>query len=95
MFSRSAIRPGPIGCHPSLLREFAGAGEIPGSKGGKPAEMGWVKRAIKSVDIRREIDASDLLQALIGVSYVPAGPDWKQSARRLVDILIRGSRPHK
>jgi AcrR family transcriptional regulator len=52
-----------------------------------------VKRAIKSGDIRRDIDASDLLRALIGVSYAPTGPDWKQSARRLVDILIAGSRP--
>jgi AcrR family transcriptional regulator len=54
-----------------------------------------VKRAIKSGDIRRDLDAFDLLRALIGVSYVPSGPDWKQSARRLVDILITGSRPVK
>ena len=56
---------------------------------------GLVKRAIKSGDIRRDIDSADLLRALIGVSYVPAGPDWKQSARRLVDILIAGSRTAK
>jgi AcrR family transcriptional regulator len=54
-----------------------------------------VKRAIKSGDIRRDLDAFDLLRALIGVSYVPAGPDWRQSARRLVDILIAGSRTAK
>ncbi len=54
---------------------------------------GLVKRAIKSGDIRRDLDPFDLLRALIGVSYVPAGPDWKASARRLVDILIAGSRP--
>ena len=54
-----------------------------------------VKRAIKSGDIRRDLDAFDLLRALIGVSYVPSGPDWRQSARRLVDILIAGSRPVK
>lgn len=54
-----------------------------------------VKRAIKSGDIRRDLDAFDLLRALIGVSHVTAGPDWKQSARRLVDILIAGSRPVK
>jgi len=52
-----------------------------------------VKRAKKSGDVRRDIDASDLLRAVIGVSYVSSGGDWQQSARRLVDILISGSRP--
>lgn len=52
-----------------------------------------VKRAIKSGDMRRDLDAVDLLRALIGVSNVASGPDWPQSARRLVDILINGSRP--
>jgi hypothetical protein len=36
-----------------------------------------------------------LLRALTGVSRVASGPDWQQSARRLVDILITGSRPIK
>src|ERR1700733_7694939 len=52
-----------------------------------------VKRAKKSGDVRRDIDASDLLRAVIGVSYVSSGGDWQQSARRLVDVLIAGSRP--
>ena len=52
-----------------------------------------VKRAIKNGDIRRDLDPFDLLRALIGVSNVASGPDWQQSARRLVDILIIGSRP--
>lgn len=51
-----------------------------------------VKRAKKSGNLRRDLDASDLLRALIGVSHVGSGPDWQQSARRLVDILIAGSR---
>jgi AcrR family transcriptional regulator len=51
-----------------------------------------VRRAIKSGDIRRDIEAADLLRALIGVFYVEPGPGWQQSARRLVDILIAGSR---
>jgi AcrR family transcriptional regulator len=54
-----------------------------------------VKRAIKSRDIRRDLEPFDLLRALIGVSYVASGPDWQQSARRLVDILIIGSRTIK
>jgi AcrR family transcriptional regulator len=52
-----------------------------------------VKRAKKSGDVRRDVDASDLLRAVIGVSYVGFGGDWQQSAKRLVDILIAGSRP--
>jgi AcrR family transcriptional regulator len=54
-----------------------------------------VMRAIKSGDIRRDLEPFDLLRALIGVSHVASGPDWQQSARRLVDILIMGSRPIK
>jgi AcrR family transcriptional regulator len=46
-----------------------------------------VKRAIKSGDIRK-----DLLRALVGVANVATSPDWHQSARRLVDILLTGSR---
>ena len=52
-----------------------------------------VNRAIESGDMRPDIDAVDLLRALIGVSNVASGPDWPQSARRLVEILIIGSRP--
>jgi AcrR family transcriptional regulator len=52
-----------------------------------------VERAIKSGDLRPDLDPLDLLRALIGVSNVMSGPDWQQSARRLVDILITGSRP--
>jgi AcrR family transcriptional regulator len=54
-----------------------------------------VKRAKKSGDLRRDLDGNDLLRALIGVSHVGSGADWQQSARRLVDILIAGSRPLK
>ncbi len=52
-----------------------------------------VKRAIKSGDLRKDVEPMDLLRALIGVAYVPSHPDWQQSAKRLVDILIAGSRP--
>ncbi len=53
---------------------------------------GLVKRAKRNGDLRRDLDAYDLLRALIGVSHVGSGADWQQSARRLVDILIAGSR---
>ncbi len=54
-----------------------------------------VKRGVKNGDIRSDLDPVDLLLALIGVSNVASGPDWQPSARRLVDILIVGSRPAK
>jgi AcrR family transcriptional regulator len=54
-----------------------------------------VKRAIKSGDIRKDLDPIDLLRALIGVANAAANPDRQQSARRLVDILVIGSRPIK
>jgi len=46
-----------------------------------------VKRAIKSGDIRSDLDPFDLLRALIGVAHVhgPSSSDWQQSAKRLVD----------
>jgi AcrR family transcriptional regulator len=54
-----------------------------------------VKRAIKSGDIRKDLDAVDLLRALVGVASVGASSDWQQNAKKLVDILILGSRPVK
>jgi AcrR family transcriptional regulator len=57
------------------------------------AIRGLVKRAIQNGDIRRDLDPIDLLRALIGVANVATSPDWQQSARRLVDILIAGARP--
>ena len=54
-----------------------------------------VKRAKKSGDVRRDLEASDLLRAVIGVSHLGSGHDWQQGAKRLVDILIAGSRPVK
>jgi AcrR family transcriptional regulator len=54
-----------------------------------------VKRAVKSGDIRKDLDPIDLLRAIVGVANVSTSPDWQQSARRLVDILIAGARPLK
>jgi AcrR family transcriptional regulator len=54
-----------------------------------------VNRAIKSGDIRPDLVPFDLLRALIGVAHIASAPEWKESARRLVDILITGSRPLK
>jgi hypothetical protein len=48
---------------------------------------------MESGDVRGDLEPIDLLRALIGVSNVMSDPNWKQSARRLVDILVQGSRP--
>jgi AcrR family transcriptional regulator len=52
-----------------------------------------VERAVASGDIRADLDPLDLLRALVGVSNVSSAPDWKESAQRLVQILLAGSHP--
>jgi hypothetical protein len=66
----------------------AAFGSVPGA-----ALEALVKRATRSGDIRKDIKPFDLLRALIGVANLASSPDWQQSAQRLVDILIAGSRP--
>jgi hypothetical protein len=61
----------------------------------QPAIEALVKRAIKSSDLSKDTDTKDLLRALISVSYVAFDASWQQSARKLVDILIAGSRVRK
>jgi AcrR family transcriptional regulator len=51
-----------------------------------------VKRAIASGDLRSDTDPNDLVRALVGIFHTTALPGWEPSARRLVDILIAGSR---
>jgi AcrR family transcriptional regulator len=51
-----------------------------------------VKRAVAVGDVRKDIDPSDLLRALVGVSYGNPDVGWQASARRLVDILMSGLR---
>jgi AcrR family transcriptional regulator len=52
-----------------------------------------VKRAIASGELRADTAPSDFVRALVGVFHTTALPGWEQSARRIVDILIAGSRP--
>jgi AcrR family transcriptional regulator len=49
-----------------------------------------IDRADASGDIRLDNDPLDLLRALAGVANMSAGPDGKQAAKRMVDILIAG-----
>src|SRR6187402_1289902 len=59
----------------------------------KGAIQSLVERAIESGEIRADLDPLDLLRALVGVSNVASSPEWPQSAKRLVEILILGSKP--
>ena len=58
----------------------------------KQAIAKLIDRAVASGDIRMDIDPLDLLRALAGVASVSAGPDGKQAAKRMVDILVAGVR---
>jgi AcrR family transcriptional regulator len=54
-----------------------------------------VQSAIDSGDLRSDTDPNDFVRALVGVFHTTALPGWKPSARRIVDILIAGSRSAK
>ena len=49
--------------------------------------------AIASGDLLQDTDPNDLVRALVGIFHTAYEPGWEQTARRLVDILIAGSRP--
>ena len=51
-----------------------------------------VQRAIDSGDLRADVDPNDFVRALVGVFHTTAVPGWEASARRIVEILIAGSR---
>ena len=51
-----------------------------------------VQRAIDSQDLQQCTEPWSLLWPLIGMSHVHLGAEWLNSARSLVDVLLRGSR---
>jgi AcrR family transcriptional regulator len=51
-----------------------------------------VERAIANGDLRSDTNPNDFVRALVGIFHTTASPGWVASARRLVDILIAGSR---
>ena len=53
---------------------------------------GLVQRAIDSGDLRADTNPQDLVRTLIGVFHTTTLPGWEEGARRIVDILIAGSR---
>ncbi len=52
-----------------------------------------VARAIAGGDVRADVDPNDLLRALVGFTYGNGAPGWRESALRLIDILMDGLRP--
>ena len=50
------------------------------------------ERAVASGDLRSDTDPTDFVRALVGIFHTTALPGWEPSARRLVDVLIAGSR---
>jgi AcrR family transcriptional regulator len=64
---------------------YASSAELIGSAIGT-----LVKRAVQSGEVRKDADASDLLRAMIGVSYQNPDAGWEQSARRVIDLLMDG-----
>jgi AcrR family transcriptional regulator len=66
---------------------------IEGARGTMHTAFGRsVQRAIENGDLREDTDPNDFVRALVGVFHTMAIPGWEESARRLVDILIAGSR---
>jgi AcrR family transcriptional regulator len=57
------------------------------------AFMKLVEAAIAGGDLRPDTNPNDLLRVLIGLFHTTSVPGWEQSACRIVDILIDGSRP--
>ncbi len=49
-----------------------------------------VERAVQSGAVRQDIDPSDLLRAMVGVSYQNPDAGWEASARRVIDLLMDG-----
>lgn len=82
---------------PALKNLVGGPSKVYESSGAKITQVinALVERAIKSGDIRPDLDPVDLLRAIFGVSNLSTNSNWPQSARRLVDILILGSRPSR
>jgi len=56
------------------------------------AFLSLAQRAVDTGYLRPDIDPNDLMRALVGVFHTTYEPGWELTARRLVDILIAGSR---
>jgi AcrR family transcriptional regulator len=49
-----------------------------------------LSRAVEAGEIRADVNADDLLRALIGMCMLHDQPGWQQSVLRLLDVLVDG-----
>ena len=72
-----------------------GASALYASSGGplRAALAQLVDAAIAGGGIRSDIEAADVLQAIVGFAQGAVGPDWQARTLRLIDVLMDGLRP--
>jgi AcrR family transcriptional regulator len=49
-----------------------------------------LSRAVRAGDVRADVDADDLLRALVGMCYMHDQPGWQESVTRLLDVFVDG-----
>jgi AcrR family transcriptional regulator len=54
-----------------------------------------LKRAFDASEVRADVNADDLLRALIGMCYMHDQPGWQDSVLRLLDVFVDGLRVTK
>jgi AcrR family transcriptional regulator len=82
---------------PALGSIAGGASELFASSGARilDAVSLLVERARAKGDIRDDVQPTDVLRALFGLTYGNTDPDWEDSARRLIDVVMDGLRAHR
>jgi AcrR family transcriptional regulator len=58
----------------------------------RAALAGLLRRAIEAGELREDLDAAELLLAVVGICYAQEGPDWRSKVLRVLDVLITGLR---
>jgi hypothetical protein len=48
----------------------------------------WSNAPSKAGELREDLDAIDLLRALVGVANLATSPDWQQSARFSTNLTV-------
>jgi len=82
---------------PALGSIAGGVSELYASSGARilDAVTLLVQRAAERGDIREDVQATDVLRALFGLTYGNTEAGWEVSARRLIDIVMDGLRTHR
>lgn len=50
-------------------------------------------KAIEAGEIRSDVNPADHMRAIVGATFFGTSDDWRDSALRLIEILLIGSRP--